>query len=169
MRALPILIGAGLVLGAMVATTKRAAAAELETSLDALFRKWGAVYGVDWQILKAHAIVESDLDPDAVNPSDPSYGVMQVLCTRGANGRCGNTFNIDGWPGMTAERLKDPDTNIRMAAQIVAYNIRAFGMPRAVAVYNRWAERLSPPGGPFANKRYVDKVLAAYARLRGEA
>lgn len=169
MRALPVLIGAGLVLGALIMTIRKVSAAEIEASLDPLFEKWGRRYGVDPLLLKAHAIVESDLDAQAVNPFDPSYGLMQVLCTRGPNGRCANTFNVDGWAGMTAERLKNPDVNIMIAAQIVAYNVRTFGMPRAVAVYNRWAERLSPPGGPFGNQGYVDKVLAEYERLKADA
>lgn len=52
--------------------------------------------------------------------------------------------------------------NIRIGAQILAWNIRKYGMPKAVAVYNRWAERLSPVAGPFENQSYVAAVLGNY-------
>lgn len=169
MRASSLLIATAIVLGLVFLVSKKAAAAELSATLDPLFQKWGRAYGVDPLLLKAHAIVESDLDAQAVNPSDPSYGLMQVLCSHKGDGRCTNRFNIEGWAGMTADRLLDPDANIRMAAQIVAYNIRAFGLPRAIAVYNRYAERTSPPGGPFGNQRYVDKVLAELENLKADA
>lgn len=169
MRHWPILAAlAGVTLGVLL-MTKKAQADEREASLDALFQKWGAAYGVDPLLLKAHATIESGLDPSAINPADPSYGLMQVLCTKGPEGRCSNRFNIDGWSGMTATRLLDPDTNIKIATQIVRWNVDTFGMPRAVAVYNRWDQRNAPQAGPFANQRYVDKVLAEYRRLGGDA
>lgn len=140
------------------------------TDYDAILQKWAKVYNVDWRLLKAHAMVESALNHRAVNPSDPSYGLMQVLCdAAGPDSPCRNRFVVDGWSEATPNRLLDPDFCVRIAAQIVAYNVRTFGMPRAVAVYNRWAERLSPPGGPFSNQRYVDKVLRIYRELGGEA
>lgn len=172
MRYWPILAAlTGVTLGVLI-MTKKAEANEREASLDSLFEKWGDAYGVDPLLLKAHATVESGLDPSAINPADPSYGLMQVLCTgslKNPEGRCLNRFNIDGWAGMTAVKLLDPETNIKMAAQIVRWNVDTFGMPRAVAVYNRWDQRTAPQAGPFANQRYVDKVLAEYRRLGGDA
>lgn len=137
--------------------------------LDDIFKKYGARYGVDWRLLKAHAVVESSLNPAAINPADPSYGVMQVLCKPGQNGVCANRFDVQGWAGMTRDRLLDPDVNVMIGAQIVAWNVRNFGMPKAVAVFNRWDQRIAHPFGPFANQRYVDRVLTEYRRLGGVA
>ncbi len=129
-------------------------------SIDDLFRKWGAVYGVEWRLLKAIADTESRLNPDAVNAADKeSIGLMQVLCRPDGAGGCSNRLNVDGWSEATREKLFDPRFNIRIGAQILAWNIRTYGMPRAIAVYNRWAERTSPVAGPFLNKLYVDAVL----------
>src|SRR6185503_19269081 len=109
-----------------------------------LFRKWGAVYGVEWRLLKAVAITESRLNPDAVNTRDKeSIGLMQVLCHPDGAGGCSNRLNVDGWSGATRKKLLDPHFNIRIGTQILAWNIRTYGMPRAIAVYNRWAERTS--------------------------
>ena len=50
-------------------------------SVNDLFKKWGAAYGVEWQLLKAVARKESRLNPNAVNNADnESIGLMQVLC-----------------------------------------------------------------------------------------
>ena len=129
-------------------------------SIDDLFRKWGAVYGVEWRLLKAIAVTESRLNPDAVNAADKeSIGLMQVLCRPDGAGGCSNRLNVDGWSEATREKLFDPRFNIKIGAQILAWNIRTYGMPKAIAVYNRWAERTSPVAGPFLNRLYVDAVL----------
>lgn len=168
MRALPYVVGAGVLLGAVIVMQKKASAemAVADTSLDSLFEKWGKTYGVDPLLIKAHAVVESSMDPNAVNRSDPSYGLMQILCTNSDGGACRNVFNIDGWSGMTVAKLLNPDVNIRMAAQIIKYNL-GFGLPRAIAVYNSWDQRNAPINGPFKNQSYVDKVSQAYRSLGG--
>ena len=130
-------------------------------SIDDLLKKWGAVHGVEWQLLKAIAIKESRLNPNAVSTADnESIGLMQVLCRPDGQGGCSNNLNVDGWRIATRKKLFDPDFNIRIGAQILAWNIRSYRMPRAIAVYNRWAERRSPVAGPFENQSYVDAVLA---------
>lgn len=131
--------------------------------MDDLFRKWGAVYGVEWQLLKAVARKESRLNPKAVNNADnESIGLMQVLCRPDGSGGCVNSLKVEGWSEATRGKLFDPEFNIRIGAQILAWNIRKYGMPKAIAVYNRWAERFSPVAGPFENQAYVDTVVADY-------
>jgi len=129
-------------------------------SMDDLLKKWGAVYGVEWQLLKAIAMKESSLNPNAVNTADnESIGLMQVLCRPDGQRGCGNNLNVDGWTEATRKKLFDPDFNIRIGAQILAWNIRTYRMPKAIAVYNRWSERKSHVVGPFENQSYVDAVL----------
>lgn len=147
--------------------TKKANAAEV-TGFDAIFKHWGAMYGVDWRLLKAHAMRESSLDPSAVNESDPSYGLGQVLCDAVTpDSPCQNRLNVSGWSDATPHRLLDPDFNVRMMAQIIAANIRQYGMPRAVAVYNSFDQHNAPLDGPFKNQSYVDDVLSIYQSLGG--
>jgi len=132
-------------------------------SVNELFKKWGAAYGVEWQLLEAVAKKESRLNPNAVNNADnESIGLMQVLCRPDGRGGCANTLKVEGWSGATRRKLFDPDFNIKIGAQILAWNIREYGMPKAIAVYNRWAERASPVAGPFENQRYVAAVLGNY-------
>lgn len=165
----------GLGLALMAATVGRNAAqaapggsnVNTTQTLDDIFKKHGAAYGVDWRLLKAIATVESALNPAAVNPADPSYGLMQVLCTAGQGGKCTNRFNVDGWSEATRERLKDPDFNVKIGAQVLAWNLKTYGMPKGIAVYNAWDQRHAGANGPFKNQRYVDKVLTAYRKLGG--
>jgi soluble lytic murein transglycosylase-like protein len=151
----------------LIAMTKKANASDL-VGFDALFQHWAAVYGVDWRLVKAHAMRESSLDAYAVNEADPSYGLGQVLCDAASpDSPCRNKLNVDGWSQATPNRLLNPDFNIRIATQIIAANIRQYGLPRAIAVYNRFAEHASPLNGPFQNQAYVDDVLRIYGELGG--
>lgn len=175
-----LLIGGfvALIVGATVYATKaqaKAATVNKENTLDDLFRKIGAEYNIDPLLLKAIAMQESALNVNAVRwnpPYDVSVGMMQILCTppegqaQGADYLCQNRFNIDPWP-VTYNQLKNPELNVRLGAQILAWNLQTFGFPRGIAVYNRWDARLSQPQGPFPNQSYVEKVLSNYERLKG--
>lgn len=135
-------------------------------TLDEIFQRWGNEYGVDWILLKAVSMKESSLNPNAVNSADnESLGLMQVLCHPDGYGGCTNRFNVDGWTEATREKLLMPDFNIRIGAQILAWNIQQYGLPKAIAVYNKWNERTSPQEGPFDNQAYVEKVLSNYRSI----
>lgn len=112
-------------------------------------------------LLKAIARKESALNPLAVRnnpPNDVSVGLMQVLCIPDADGVCTNRFNVDGWPS-TFDALKDPETNLQIAVQILSYNLKQYGFPKGIAVYNSYSARNDSANGPFRNQQYVDDVL----------
>lgn len=143
--------------------------------LDYLFEKYGQLNSVDPLLLKAVATAESNLNPKAVRnnpPHDVSVGLMQILYLPSIPGDLSsppsNRFNVNGWKDATFERLQDPDFNIMIAAQILSYNLRIYGYPRGVAVYNSYSARNDPAQGPFRNQTYVNRVLREYALLRGE-
>jgi len=136
-------------------------------SLDDLYQIHGKRNGLDPMLLKAIARVESSENPNVKNPSDPSYGLMQVLCVDDGQGGCKNKFNVMGWPPLTKEQLYDPDYSLQIGAQILAWNIETYGFKRGIAVYNSWGARHDPPDGPFENQGYVDKVLREYYGLGG--
>ncbi len=170
-----VLLAASVLVGAAVLFSSRATAAEKSAAptLDALFDNYAsflpAVPVDKAALLKAIAIVESNLNPDAVRdnpPHDVSVGLMQILCLPGPDGVCANKFNIDGWQGMTFDALKNPETNVWMAVQILSWNIQNFGWPRGLAVYNSWSARNAPLHGPFPNQKYVEKVLSTLERIQ---
>lgn len=134
---------------------------------DALYQAEAAKHDLDWRLVKAVAVVESSENPRAENRRDPSVGLMQIHCSEDKQGRCTNRFDIEGWAGATREQLLDPRTNVRLGTQILAWNLRTFGVERGIAVYNSWDARLASAGGPLPNQRYVDKVLRVYRKLQG--
>jgi soluble lytic murein transglycosylase-like protein len=182
-----LLFGAVLaaVAAALLLFSRKGEAANVETktetvvqapTLRALFAKHGAAYGVDPLLLEAIAMVESSLRPDAVRwnpPHDVSVGVMQILAVppegtqRGEDFMPTNRFDISPWP-VSFAALKNPDLNIALGAQILRWNLRTFGFPRGVAVYNSWSARHAQESGPFPNDAYVSKVLHNLENLRKE-
>jgi len=139
-------------------------------NLDAIFQRYGIAYGVDPLLLKAIAMRESSLNPEAINAADHySVGLMQVLYRPRDEDNLDagpkNHFNVEGWDQATFTKLKDPDFNVKIGAQILAWNIRTFGLPRGIAVYNAWDQRDMPINGPFKNQAYVDGVLSNYRSL----
>lgn len=170
---------AGLLIAAVGAAlwiwTRSAQATEGEQVTDlrdrnTLIDHYAALYGVDPDLVRSFIVVESNGDALAVRnnpPTDVSVGLMQILCIPDANGNCTNRFNVDGWQGMTFDALKDEETNISIGVQILAWNLRQYGNPRGIAVYNSWSARQAPVDGPFPNDGYVKKVLAVYNRLKG--
>ena len=161
------------------------ATSAMAVDYDVLFQKHGAAHGVDWRILKAIATVESQLNTRAENPDGLSAGIMQIHCDphgRGSAARgqepvaaapahgtaCRNRFDIAAWPPATRADLYDPDYNIAIGAQILAWNLRNYGQRKGIAAYNQWSARKTQRGEPFPNQHYVDKVLRTYRQLKTE-
>ena len=136
-------------------------------SLKEVYKEKGAKYDVDPLLLEAIAHVESSQNPKAYNPGDPSYGLMQILCKPDGSGGCANTFYIDNWPPAQATDLYDPRINVDLGAQIIASNVKKYGLLKGIAVYNSWSARDDLPMGPFVNQDYVAKVAVKYAELGG--
>lgn len=151
-----------LVLVALVALTARAAP---PAEFVPVFQQYGAQYEVDWMLLAAVAKVESNYNPTARNrlKTKPCIGIMQILC-KGYPKRCTNRLpSIAEWPPANPRDLNDPETNIRLGAQILAWNIAKYGRMRGIAVYNAWASRR----GEIKNADYVVEVMRAYENIRG--
>ena len=155
--------------GAQAAASDVVVSAVTETvapTLDSIYQKYGAQFGVDWRLLKADAQHESGENPSAVNEADnESIGLMQILCRPDGTGGCANKLNVDGWSDATREKLLDPDFNVYIGAQIMAANIKAYGVLKGIAVYNAWDQHTAPAAGPFKNQAYVVDVLRRAAKL----
>lgn len=133
--------------------------------LDSLYHVHAQMTGVPAKLLKAVAIIESGENPEAVNPTDPSYGLMQLLCQENGSGVCTNKLYLQDWPPTSKAQLFDPNYSLLIASQILKSNIASYGLKKGIAVYNSWSARHDPSEGPFRNQVYVDKVMKEYARL----
>jgi hypothetical protein len=95
--------------------------------------------GVPLALLKAIISQESAWNPNAINPSDPSYGLMQI--------------NTAAHPDITPAQALDPTVGIPYGAAYLASLIAQYGLPQAISAYNA--------GHPITgNAAYVSAVLA---------
>jgi len=132
---------------------------------DNLYQRYSEGKSFDWKLLKAIAIVESNENPNAINESDPSYGLCQLLCQPDGKGGCKNALNVVGWPPPSKDSLFDPEYNVYVASQILDWNISTYGTQKGIAVYNSWSANTANPDGPFPNQSYVEKVNKEYYAL----
>jgi len=99
-------------------------------------------YGVEVALIKAIISQESNWDPNAVNPNDPSYGLMQLNF---------NYFKMpDGSP------IINPEANIRTGTQLLR-DLKRFGsLENIISAYNA--------GHPITTNivDYVQPVLQYY-------
>lgn len=138
-----LLLPLGAILILALFTGKKAAASEIEmptkplpppgsnwTRFDALFKKYGAQFGVSWRLLKTIAMIESNLgenprvalglrepaNKSSVSYDNLSWGLMQLREV---------TAN-DYEKGVTYVQLNDPEIAIRIAAKFFAWIQKQF-------------------------------------------
>jgi soluble lytic murein transglycosylase-like protein len=163
-RAAPLIVAGAAGAAALLFASRARASKAVSGPFDAIYQKYGAAYGVPWQLVAAHAWVESSERPRAYN-RESSSGLMQILLPIGRNlgaARHYRAGRLPEWAGadQLGDRIFDPDINVMLGASLIRENVAAYGLPRAIAVYNMDQARLAPIAGPFVNQRYVDKVIA---------
>lgn len=130
--------------------------------------------GVPFALIKAHAIAESSLKPEAYRDESSgradrknwaSRGLMQILWWPGSE-----RWKKYGYPdadlGNDGSIMFDPDINTDIAAALIKDNLKATknNVRDAINMYNTGkteAQYKAPYG-------YVDKVLGYYKKLIGE-
>jgi len=121
--------------------------------------------GVPFALIKAHAIRESALKPDAYRYENTtvgaSYGLMQVLWHTGKD-----KFAKWGYPDEdlgTGDKLFEPDVSALLGAQIIADNLTRLSLRDAINAYNTGvAESVR-----VAPNNYVNDVLKYYSQIVG--
>lgn len=131
-----------------------------------LARTFGERYGVEPALVMAVMQVESSFNPMAVNPSDPSYGLMQMLPS--------TATLLAGRSVSGQELLDNPALAVDLGTQYLAMGLARYGNTGdAIAAYNAGVARRNAEG-QYTNSRgdtkvqaYVDRVLDAYLDLSG--
>lgn len=99
-------------------------------------------------LTKAIISVESAWRADAINPRDPSYGLMQVVpYDRGGAGPV----------GVSGDALLDPATSIAAGVGFLRDLGRRWSGDDVIAAYNAGSPRRAA-SGLYVNQGYVDKV-----------
>lgn len=144
---------------------------------DSLFQYYGEKHGVDWRRMKAQAMAESALDPNAVSPR-AAVGLTQFM-PRTWLEWWDETSGIQGAPMSWADR-RNPERSIAAQAAYMARLITTFGSWRvALAAYNwgwgRVRSHLQSHDGrlnlfvlPKETRDYIRRVERFHARLLAE-
>jgi soluble lytic murein transglycosylase-like protein len=93
---------------------------------DELIRKYAAVYQIPESWIHGVIQAESGGNPDASNPSDPSYGLMGLMMP---------TAKDMGYAG-TASGLFDPDTNVNIGSKYLAWISSRFKTTNPAEIYS---------------------------------
>jgi len=133
-----------------------------KNAYDDLFQKYGAAYNIDWMLIKAVCWQESSFNPNAINPSDPSYGLMQIQ--HNPNGwstalAYGKKLNINF--SKLPDDLYNPELSIRIGGAFIAEIVKKYGN-QAIDIYNI-GETSYNRGN--RNRIYRDSVLNKYNEL----
>lgn len=145
-----------------------------KTDYDMAFESVADSTQVPFALLKAHAIMESSLNPRAFRDENPnerddrqgwaSRGLMQILWWPGSNRFKKYGYNDDDMED--GEAMFDPHVNIDIAAQLIAENLKACSgnVRDAINMYNT-GKKEAQYEAPY---NYVDKVMKNYSTLIGK-
>ena len=167
-----VIVGFGLLMGALLLLVKKAetsvkpiaATVSAKDEIENMISYAAAKYGVEAALIKAVAMTESSLNPNAVNPMDPSYGLMQIMPILAED------FGIvKDWRNVTEAEIamiKDPQTNLRIGAWHLKRLTSEYPLDVALQMYNVGVS------GYKNGKRAVDyanKVLRYYNEYRSNS
>lgn len=101
--------------------------ARRENDFDGLIEQAALTYRVPKALIKAIIRTESTFDPGAVNPADPSAGLMQVT-PKTASAMLGRPVTI--------EELKRPEVSITAGTKFLGYLLERYPLEDAIQMYN---------------------------------
>lgn len=173
-----ILIVLGAVLGALLlwprklsGTTAIAPPASSQAQIDPIYSSDGIQqlirsnaekFNIPPALLKAVVKVESNFNPYAVNPSDPSYGLCQVTPILAA------TYGyVRDWRNPTDAEIafiSRPDVNCLIGARFLGYTVNKYGLDIGVQMYNCGETGYNTNG--VRVPAYLEKVKRWYDEYR---
>lgn len=122
---------------------------------DDIYKKWADVRGLDWRLLKAVAMHESDENPNAIGDNGASIGLMQVQKIIG-----------QAYAGVTdLTELYDPDKNVEAGSGFLKDMIDKYGVEGGIQAYNlgetKYRKGITSPD-------YLRIVMNNYNNLQSE-
>ncbi|MBI5970579.1 MAG: lytic transglycosylase domain-containing protein [Deltaproteobacteria bacterium] len=136
--------------------SKNVQAARRENDYDSLILKASEGHGVPVALIKAIIRTESNFNPEAVNPADPSAGLMQTTPPT-ARAMLGRYVSI--------EDLKDPATSIEAGARFLSHLIKHYPLEDAIQMYNLGETKFLRKG--IRAPEYLERVKGFLAHYSG--
>ena len=134
------------------------------SSIDSMITYAANQYHVDAALVKAVAMTESSLNPNAVNPSDPSYGLMQVMPILAED--FGIVKDYHNPTDAEIAMIREPQTNLRIGAWFLSKLLAKYNVETSIEMYNvgehGWLEGRRNPA-------YVAKVKGYYDEFRNHS
>jgi soluble lytic murein transglycosylase-like protein len=136
-----IIIIIGALLGMTLLLVKKAEAETVTTttphdpeSVDAIIIENAKRYSIDAALIRAVIRQESNFDAEAVNPSDPSYGLMQITPILAEDYGL-----VKDWHNPTEAEIamiKIPSTNVRIGSWFLSKLLSKYTMDMAIQMFN---------------------------------
>jgi soluble lytic murein transglycosylase-like protein len=133
----------------------------LTPELESVMASKADQYGVDRALVKAIARVESNFNPRAKNPADPSYGLMQITPMLAQDYNLVKDYRHPS--SFEIERLYDLDNNLYVGCSQLAHLTRIRPFDSAVQMYN--VGQTGYMNG-VRNYDYLNKVRSYYEKYR---
>ena len=131
-------------------------------SLDSIIESTSREYGVEAALIRAVIKVESNFNPYAKNPSDPSYGLMQIMPILAAD-----DGYIKDWANPTEGEIAfimNPSINVKIGTAFLSKLLKKYPLETAVQMYNVGEAGYNVKGA--RNTAYLKKVMEAYDEFR---
>lgn len=120
-------------------------------SITDTFQNIGHLIGVDHQLLRAIATVESNMDPWAIGDKGKSLGLMQI------HSSTGKQFGVPHH-----SLLFDPEINVRIGALHLKRLINRYGIHGAIHAYNLGESKYRTG---IRSKAYHKKVIREWGKI----
>lgn len=91
-------------------------------SFDDIYKKYSAYFGIDWKLIKAVALQESNENSEAVGDGGKAIGLMQLWSYH--------------WGDYTRDEMFDPDINIEAGTKFLSYLVKKYGVNVGVQMFN---------------------------------
>lgn len=104
------------------------------TTVDGMISYVSGKHGVPAALIKAVAMTESSLNPNATNPSDPSYGLMGIMPILAEDYGI-----VKDWHNATEAEIamiKDPLTNLNIGAWHLSRLLKQYPFDDSIQMYN---------------------------------
>lgn len=141
-----------------------------ENRYDSLFRYYGAEYDIPWSLLKAQAMAESAMNPEAVSPAGAKGLTQFMLPTWKEWGEHGDPFNPEHaikaqarYMRWLLDSFKEEEAQVEKA--LAAYNWGIGNLKGAMTRWDGW--RLASL--PRETYLYIIKIKRLWAAYEDEA